>query len=136
MILKLATEKTNIKYLAEALNITRKQVYKHINEEVDFNVLDKIKIWIDHTDDDVIINHLAEFCGGYFYREIKRAGSKDFRTVAKILKEFSDFIAEVSEAYLDGKVTRVELSRMQKEWAECNSLVIGMFLGIEKELSK
>jgi len=134
-ILKQATEKTNKKDLAAARKITRKQVYKHINEEVEFNDLDKIKIWMGQCKNDVIINHLAEFSGGYFYREIK---SKDggFDDIAAIIVEFGEFVTALADSRIDGKVTRSELVKIKKEYGDLNALAQGLFLGIEKDLSK
>lgn len=132
-ILKKATRNTNRKELAAALGITINQVGRQINNEVKSTALDKIKIYMDHTDNDLIIQHLAETAGGYFFREA--ASSKDC-ALAEIFKEFSEFVGVTSEAYLDGKITKAELFRMKAEWTDTVGAVQGMFKAIEKELLK
>lgn len=131
--LKQATQNTNRKELAYDLGVSENTVGRHINGEPKFSIIELVEIWSEHAGNDLIINDICSRLDGVFVKEMKLQGN-NFKGASQILKEFSEFMCVMSEGYLDGKITREEFARMKKEWQDCNSLVQGMFLSIEKEL--
>ena len=131
--LKQATQNTNRKQLAYDLGVSEKTVGEHINGHVNMDIINQVAAWSEHAGNDIIVKKICEDQGGFFYREMKLQGN-NFKGAAQILKEFSEFMSVMADGYLDGKITREEFNRMKKEWSDCNSLVQGMFLSIEKKL--
>lgn len=62
---------------------------------------------------DIVINQIAEECGGVFYR-LAAAGKIDAAT-ANSLKEFSEYLAAVADAQADRSVTAVEYYRVKAQ---------------------
>jgi len=131
--IKRATLNINRKELAFDLGVSEKTVGDHINGAPKFSLVELVAIWSEHAGNDIIVNKICADQGGFFYREMKQQGN-NFKGAAQILKEFGEFMTVMAEGYLDGKVTRGEFDKMKEEWSDCNSVVQGMFLNIEKEL--
>lgn len=131
-ILKRATADANIKDLAFDLGRTTKSVGDHINGSVKMSILDKIEVWLNYDNADVIIKHLCEKEGGFFVKDIIRLNGDDFTIIPKLLKEFSEYLNTLSESLLDGKVTKAELTELRKEWQDVNSIVQGLFIAFER----
>jgi len=64
---------------------------------------------------DALIRHLAEACGGVFFRVPVVAAVQDVSALATIVREFGELLEEVSTATADGRVTADELARVRRE---------------------
>ena len=135
-ILKEATKNTNRKELAHYLGKSEKTIGEHINGNVEMTVINQLKVWCEYGDADMIMRKVCADQGGIFVKLIERASYDDIKIVPVIIKEFSDFMSETAQSYADGEVTAREYKRLKKEWNDCHSAVLGMFAGIEKDLSK
>lgn len=65
---------------------------------------------------DALIRHLAEACGGVFFRVPAQAEvSANATAIARIVREFGQLLEEVACATADGVVTLTELTRVRHE---------------------
>jgi len=131
-VLQRAIEKVGIKAVAAALNLSPTLVYKWCEERPDsvsglqtsgsINPLDRIQRIFETTQDISIINWICKVAGGFFVKDpvpSRTVGNREmFRKTQAMIKEFSDTLNAISQAYSDDSINSPEADRIRTEWEE------------------
>ena len=133
-VLKEAIDKVGIKQVAAQFNISTALIYKWCEDPCPaisykdasgtMNPLDRIKTIYEITQDLNIINWICQIADGYFVEnpKIKKSDveAKVIINMQSIIKEFSETLAKISEAYNDDK--KISLKESDGIRKECEDL--------------
>lgn len=145
-VLRQALEEVGPKEVAAALNLSISLVYKWMQPSEDdgsgaINPLDRVLQVHKVTKSDAMIQWLCRKAGGFFVKN-PRADKGDFQLMPatqKIVMQFAEMLAEISQAAVDHQVTDKEASKIRHEWDELKRYTEGFvrcceagdFAGIE-----
>lgn len=76
---------------------------------------------------DVVINQIAEECGGVFYRV---ASGKIDAATANTLKEFSEYLSALADAQSDQKITAVEYYKAKAQAMDSIRSILSQIEGL------
>jgi hypothetical protein len=120
------------KEIAYELGCHTNTIDREMNGGVKWNFIEKALAFMDCSEGNDIINYLAASQGGFFVPDTSRINLDDFKVIPRLLKEFSEFTAEMSSSLVDECISESELESMRKEWADCNAVVQGFFMSVER----
>ncbi len=129
-IIREAINKVGVKKVAAAMGVSTSLVYKWCEKSDDTdetsgarNPLDRLRLLVESTGDDSIIQWLCKANDGYFVRNPK-VGMDDVTAeyvthTQKILRDFSDLLQVMSASISDdGRIDDEEARRIRKEWED------------------
>ncbi len=132
-ILRQAIDKVGVKKVAAEFNISTAMIYKWCENPAPaisykdasgaVNPLDRIRKIYEITADPAIIQWVCQIADGYFVENA--LPKKDYTStqvlinMQKIIKEFSETLNKISEAYADDKkIDAQEAAAIRKEWED------------------
>lgn len=152
-VLKRSVEQIGVKAVAAVLKLSPALVYKWCEEpslqESPYqscgavNPLDRLMRIYEITQDQMLINWVCKAAGGFFIKDpmVERVSgyTEMFRKTQKLIKEFSDTLNAISQAYSDDNVNSQEAQRIRSEWEELKrageTLVHECESGLYREIS-
>lgn len=128
-VLKRALRKTAPKALAAELGVSLSLVYKWTEKPADDNIgtknpLDRVLQLIDMSGDTGIVEWICRRQNGYFVRDPKVNGEKFDHVLPatqEIIGQFSDLLAEISEAAEDQSVSAADADDIRECWDKLKS---------------
>jgi len=129
-ILKQAVEKVGAKRVAAAMGVSTSLVYKWCERAGDpedtsgaRNPLDRLRVLLESTGDDAILQWVCQCGDGYFVCNpaiaSDRPSTEYVAHTQKMLQDFSDLLRVMSESIAnDGVVDCREAKRIRKEWED------------------
>ena len=128
-VLKRAIDKAGVKALAKALKLSPALLYRwceaHPNDPDSeasgaVNPLDRIRAIFDATQDMTLINWICKTAGGFFVKDpVSRPTVRNqemFQQTQIVIKEFSNTLNAISQAYSDDNISLHEAERIRTEW--------------------
>lgn len=120
--------------IAEKLAMPYSTLSNQLNENDErhkFGVM-LLPAFMDVTDSDAPVEYLAALRGGVFVRlpEVCRETISPDQ-FARVVREFGEFLTAATESITDGRITRDECARIQREGREAVAAIYSIMLCIE-----
>jgi transcriptional regulator with XRE-family HTH domain len=138
--LRLAVEHHGPKQVAADLGVSMSLVYKWCEDASGAsgtpNPLDRVADLVRASGSTVPVQWLCGEAGGTFLPGAPPSPLDSTRVVdeaQRMLKEFSDLLAAVTTAFLDGHVTAEEARAIRREWAELQPIAEGLVRACEAQ---
>lgn len=119
----------------ENLGFGKRMYYaQYSNERGGYDVLEKIIKLIDHSNNDIIINHICQESGGVFVKSVEADDSKHtiYQCQSRVISELSDVIRVLTNSCADGKLTTKEIEEIKLEVDQFNREIYGVIQSAEK----
>ena len=134
-----AIEKLGAKQVASELGVSMSLLYKWsepAHQSGTANPLDRVADLVRASGSQVPLQWLAQQAGGVFvHNPPQRAGEINvLQETQRILKEFSDVLLAVSNAWVDSRVTQAEAETIRHEWDELKSIAETFVLACEQSV--
>jgi len=132
-ILKNAFSKSSPKAIASELGVSLSLVYKWAQNQSESgsgsrNPIDRVIKIREMTDDEAIVEYIAEQCGGYFVKNPVSQCMQGFQylpATTEIVTQFSNLLARISTAALDNSITSDEAEDIRHCWDKLKSYAEG-----------
>ena len=132
-VIKEAFDKTSPKLIAAEMSLSLSLVYKWAQPNTDTgsgsrNPLDRVARLIELTTDTHLIEWLCQQAGGYFVKNPRTRGEKDYDVLPsthEIVQQFAALLAVISQAALDNVITDDESEDIRDCWDELKAFTEG-----------
>jgi hypothetical protein len=118
-----------VKAIAYEMNISAPLVYKWVQDKdtqgATSNPLDRVMDLHRLTGEDNIIQWVCNSAGGFFVKNVATKGEHGhelFKSTQKILQEFSEMLAAITDSKMDGDISNSEAESIRKEWEDLKSV--------------
>lgn len=138
-ILKRACDERGVKSVADEMGLSSSWLYNQINDPDRGDIIEKISLLSKATGNAKLLHWLCQQQNGYFveHKVLAKTDSASINMhLSEVLKEFSDVMREIGDAFADGKVTYQEARRIRNEWEEVKSLLESFVIACELESMK
>jgi hypothetical protein len=128
-VLKRAIEQVGVKTVAKSLNLSPALLYRwceahpedpQAEAAASINPLDRVRSIFDATQDMALINWICKAAGGFFVKDptARRTvrNQEMFKQTQALIKEFSNTLNAIAQAYSDDNITAQEAERIRVEW--------------------